>query len=187
MRLTPEKAVGIKFELWLRNYFRSIGFDDVAFNVEFHKSRYLYRQVDLVVAGTISPLRDRRPTDNPRPVQYLVEAKYSSNGPIRYGFRQGYKVKAESHVLTNIIDELLERQEFVKSCGSYRSMLVTNRYFDDRILSEASRYGIHLVEGAKLFQDYLKLGGIYSSLERSIGAVDLKRFDLRPRTVWMKR
>jgi len=182
MRLTPEKAVGIKFELWLRHYFRSLGYNDVKFNVEFHKSRYLYRQADLVIT---EPLKDSE--GRSYIAKYLVEAKYSSNGPIRYEFRQGYKVKAGSNVLTNLVDEILERQNFVKSDGIYKSILVTNRYFDDRLIKEASRHDIQLMDGTGLFRDYQRLGAKYDSLERSINAIDLKRFDLKPEIVWIKR
>ena len=74
IRHTRKQVVGTQFEIWLENYFKDHNFSQVKRNVEFHRSKNLYRQVDLV----FSMIVDKK-------IQmYLVEAKYSSNGSIKY-------------------------------------------------------------------------------------------------------
>jgi len=165
MNLTPEKVVGIKFEIWLEQYFKSKSCLDVRRNVEFHKSRFLYRQADLVFSLKTST----------KVQLIIVEAKYSSNGPIKYELRQGYKLKAGSNILTNLVDEIIERQKFI---GAYSSILVTNKYFDDRLRQEASKQNILLFDRERLFSDYKRFGGKYDCLEKSITAIDVNRYDL---------
>ena len=145
MDLTPEKIIGTKFEIWLETYFKSKGCLNVRRNVEFHKSRYLYRQADLTFS-----LKTNGKTE-----LIIVEAKYSSKGPIKYDLRQGFKIKAGSKIITNLVDEIIERQKFV---GAYSSILVTNKYFDDKLRQEAAKQNIVLFDRNRLFADYKKFG-----------------------------
>jgi len=165
MNLTTEKIIGTKFEIWLETYFKSKGCLNVRRNVEFHKSRYLYRQADLTFSLN----------SNGNEKLIIVEAKYSSNGPIKYDLRQGFKFKAGSNIITNLVDEIIERQKFV---GAYSSILVTNKYFDDRLRQEAAKQNVLLFDRERLFADYKRLGGNYSNLEKSINAIDVYRYDL---------
>jgi hypothetical protein len=179
MDLTPEKAIGMKFELWLRNYLRQSGCKDVLFDVRYHKSKYLKRQADLVFTESFNGYTGR----------VIVEAKYSSNGLIKYNLRQGFKAKAGSRILTNLVDEILERQNFAKSDRVYKSILVTNKYFEDELIMKALKNKIYLIDGEKLFRDYKRFGGRYNSLDQAIRAVDLDKFnpdDIKPTYRWIK-
>jgi len=166
MNLTPEKVAGTRFEIWLETYFNSLGCLNVKRNVEFHKSRYLYRQADLTFS-----LKTKGNTE-----LIIVEAKYSSNGSIKYDLRQGFKIKAGSKIITNLVDEIIERQKFI---GAYSSILVTNKYFDDKLRQEAAKQNIVLFDRNRLFADYKKFGGTYDGLEKSINAIDIRRYNLQ--------
>jgi hypothetical protein len=171
MNLTPEMEIGTKFEILLECYFRGQKdkngrkFQQVMRNVDYYKNQneegqYVHRQADLVFSMV----------NNNRIYRILVEAKYSSNGPIQYDLRSD-KDKVESDTtLTNLVDEILERQRFI---GAYRSILATNNVFEDRLRREAKRNGIILLDKDILFREYKRLGGVYTTLEDSIRAVDL--------------
>ncbi len=170
MKLTAEKIVGIKFEIWLGQYFKSMNCQEIKRNVEFHKEKNIYRQADLIFLEV----------SNKKILTTIVEAKYSSKNSIKYSFRQGVKEKYRSDglgstQLTNLVDEIIERQNFVKA---YRSILVTNKFFDEKIVLEAQKNNIQLIDGEKLFHDYKLLGGKYNSLEKSILEIDITRYNL---------
>jgi hypothetical protein len=172
MNLTPERVAGIRFEIWLEQYFKSLGCQQVKRNVEFHKSQHLYRQADLIFSEVVC-----RNIATTNIEMVIIEAKYSSNGQIKYELRQGYKEKSGSrNIITNLVDEITERQKFV---GAYRSILVTNARFDEKLLREAPRHNIQLIDRETLYKNYRRLGGKHENLEKSINSIDISRYDLR--------
>jgi hypothetical protein len=160
--LTKEQVKGSKFEIWLEELFKKIGFQNVMRNVEFHRSRYLYRQVDvcyeIVKEGKI--------------YRVIAEAKFSSNGPVRYHLRNGEIHKCEQGIakIDNIVDELLERASFV---GASYARLLTNRTFEDEVRAEAKRHSILVLEGNELQKLYMKTGRT-GSIDDAIYNVSLK-------------
>ena len=172
MRLTQKQVIGTKFEMWLEDYFKSHDFRQVRRNVEFHRSRNLYRQADLIFSMIV----------NNRIEMYLVEAKYSSCGPITYKFRQDYKEKAGSNRLTNLVDEIIERQNFI---GAYRSILVTNKYFDETLKQEATRRNIILLDRDRLLANYKDRKQNYNSLEKDILTIDIYNRNLNKSIIQM--
>ncbi len=81
--LTKEKVKGTKFEIWLEDMIKKQDFSNVLRNVEFHKKRYVFRQVDIsyniINEGKI--------------YHAIVEAKFSSRYPISYVLRDGEQKK----------------------------------------------------------------------------------------------
>ncbi|MBR9699802.1 restriction endonuclease [Candidatus Woesearchaeota archaeon] len=139
------KDPGARFEAFLESLIKSLGYQNVLRNVEYHKSRLFFRQVDV----SYQYVQDER--------IYLavVEAKYSSNGSIRYKLRSPKKKKG-APTMDNLIDEVKERTKFV---DADRTILTTNREFEPQVHHEAQSSGIVLIEGQQLLKLYRKIGG----------------------------
>jgi len=169
-KITPEKEKGIKFEIWLESLLKKQGYQNVLRNVEYHKERYLFRQADL----SYNLIKDGR--------IYLavVEAKFSSNGSIPYKLRSKKKKKGHQVPIDNLVDEVLERQQFI---GADLSFLVTNKEFKPEVGLEAEKKGITVVTGSQLSSIYKKLG-FRDSIDDSIKAVDLDKYNLNKNIVY---
>lgn len=175
--LSLEQTRGTQFEIWLELIFRKLGLE-VSRNVEFHKERYVYRQVDLCYdrkRGILGILGKKE--------RIIIEAKYSGRGEIPYKLRQGEKHKSGQLIkkIDNVVDELYERQRFVNARKSY---LVTNKRFDSKVRKEAAGKGICLIEGGKLENIYRHLGGC-SSLDESIRSIKVAEHDLQKRVCYL--
>ncbi|MBW2980483.1 hypothetical protein KY360_03640 [Candidatus Woesearchaeota archaeon] len=170
---TDEQRKGTKFEIWLELLLNRQAHQNVLRNVEYHKERYLFRQVDLsynfVDNGTIHLA--------------IIEAKYSSGGRIPYKLRKGEVKKSGQLVprIDNLVDELWERQQFV---GAHAACLVTNHSFDDQVKAEAGKRRIDVVEGPALSQLYLHLGGA-GAIDDSINTINLGRHNLHKSTIYL--
>ena len=159
--MTPQKEIGTKFEIWLELLLKKQGYSNVFRNIEFHKSRYIYRQIDLIYT-----LKNEI---------VLVEAKYSSNGPIRNEFRNG-KIERKSTngriYINNLIDQVMERHYFV---GGGKSVIVTNSYFHSDLIDAAKKYNeIFLING----DDLKKICG-YSYIKDSIKNIRITKEDTK--------
>jgi hypothetical protein len=174
MRRTRKQVIGTQFEIWLENYFKDHNFAQVMRNVEFHKSKNLCRQADLVFSMIV----------NNKVEMYLVEAKYSSNGLITYKlpFGREYKEKAGSGRLTNLVDEIIERQKFI---GAYRSILVTNKYFDNTLRAEAMQRNIILFDRDRLLANYKDRKNKNDSLETEIRSIKIDDYNLNKNILWI--
>ena len=145
--MTPEEIKGMKFEIFLEKIFKHTNFQNIMRNVEFHKSRYLYRQVDLI-AWQI---------EKNKITKYAIEAKYTTYAPIKYDLRQKIKRKTESGYevkLTNIIDQIKERQTFI---NYDKTILITNGTFENKLIKEATKNNILLMDGQNIKKIYTKL------------------------------
>lgn len=155
---TPNQIKGNKFEKWLELLLRYQGFKDVEKGFRRNKG-YPYREADLKY--TLEK--------NGRKRTVLVEAKYSSNGEIKYKLRTPKKKTEDGRVIVidNLVDEVAERQRFL---GGDISILVTNRTFEERVKEEAKRKGIVVIEGDRLTKIYYALG-YTGSIEESIASI----------------
>ena len=135
MMKTPEQIKGTKLEIFIEKRLNEKGFHNVLRNVEYHKSRYFFRQIDVsydYIAGNSPELR-------------IVEAKYSSNGKISYRLRSPRERRTEKGIIVidNLIDEVLDKKRFT---GAELVCLATNHSFEDKVKQEAERYGIAVIE-----------------------------------------
>ena len=147
--LTKGQVIGLKFELFLTGLLKSLGYQNVLHNVEYHTSRYVFRQADV----SYTFIEDKRA------YLVLVEAKFSSGGPIHNHFRQKAKHKASQlQGIESLIDEVAERQAF---CSAAYSVLATNKGFDftDKERQYAKEKRINLLEGNRLEGIYHGSGG----------------------------
>jgi hypothetical protein len=171
--MTPEREKGMQFEIWLELLLRHLGHQNVKRDVEYHKKRYVFRQVDvsysLVKEGRI--------------YLAIVEAKYSSNGQIPYRLRNGKIKKSTQQIpqIDNLVDEVLERQKFI---GADVNLLVTNRSFEDKVKKEAERYGIRVVEDRQLTRLYRGIGG-KGRIDDSIRAINIRRYNLNKNIIYL--
>ena len=164
-RLTKYQVLGTKFEIWLEHLFKNLGYEQVFRNVEYRLSRNCFRQVDLLVFET----------NGYKIKKTLVEAKYSSNGPIKYFLRQKKKKSAQQLPrIDNLVDELLERKSFT---GADKALLVTNKHFDGLILKESKKKNVGIIQGHNLEEAYRRSGGKLS-LEESISKINLGNYRL---------
>lgn len=173
MLLTPEKIKGIQFEIWLEILLKYKGHQNVVRDVEYHKSRYVFRQVDLRYDIVEDGLR----------YHTIVEAKYSSNSRIPYYLRKGTINKAGQDIngIDNLIDEVSERQRFVKADIT---ILATNRHFDDKVKTEAKKYNIRVIENEGLTDIYRSLGGKLS-IDSSIRSIYVKNHNLSKNIIYI--
>ena len=165
--MTKQQVMGTKFEIWLAQLISGIVAEEgsryfnVMRNVEYHKSRYIYRQAD-VSYNLIS---------KGQAYLALVEAKFSSGGLIHYNLRQGTKKKNGcSSGITNLVDEVYERQCFV---GASFSILATNTDFEGKVKEEAAKKGIKIANRQVLQGIYNSQGG-KGSIDDAIYSVSLK-------------
>ncbi len=171
-QMTPWKERGTKFEIWLELLLKAKGYQNVLRDVCYHKSKYVYRQLDLqynlVKQGKIHTVG--------------IEAKYSSNGKIPFKFRSSTKEKAGQLIrINNLVDEVFERQRF---CDLNNMILVTNKEFDSKIIKHAGKYGIILMEGDSLQKIFTSLG-YKGSIANSISTVDIEKYNLAPNRLYL--
>jgi hypothetical protein len=172
--ITPESEKGKRFEIWLElllnnyaNFLNSSGkkcmMTGVIRNVYFHKNWKVYRQADLVYHAI----------GNRGIEEYIVEAKYVSKGPLKYMLRNSVERKdiGKESNFDNLVDQIIERQEFSKVD---RSILVTNSYFDNDLM-RYSKGKIDLVNGDDLVRICKKIG-FDSDIEKAIIQIDLKKY-----------
>lgn len=164
---------GKQFEIWLELLLKRSGYQNVLRNVEYHRKRYLYRQVDvsydLIKEGRIC--------------RAIVEAKYSSHGKIQYFLRNGEKEKRGQLIdrIDNLVDEILERKHFVHADFA---VLATNKEFDSQLMAKAEHFRIFLFDRVKLTTIYLGLGG-RGSIYDAIVSIDLRKHNLNKNMVYI--
>jgi len=158
---TPEQRKGTKFEIWLEKLLKRRGYEDVLRNVECHKERYRFRQVDIIYTYD-DELR-------------IVEAKYSSDGSISYKLRSTRERKYGNDIIVieNLVDEVLDKKRFV---GADAALLVTNNSFEEKVKKESKKHGIIVVEGDVLTRLYHEAGG-KGSIDDSINAIDPDKYN----------
>jgi hypothetical protein len=168
--LTNEQQKGTKFEIWVENLLKKLGKQHVRRNVEYHKSKKCWRQVDVcyeyVKQGTIYVA--------------MVEAKFSSGAPISYYLRDGETDKADQRMehVDNLVDEVIERRKYVNDFVKCEiAYLVTNRTFEDRIKEEAKNHEIYIIEAENLQSMFAKTGG-QGNIDRDIDLVDWRKCNL---------
>jgi hypothetical protein len=177
--LTPEQEKGTKFEVWLELLLTAMGHQQVFRNVEFRKRDHFKaqdhprRQVDL----------SYEVVDNGKIYLAIVEAKYSSNGEVAYGHRKGEVQKGDQQIpkIDNIVDELVERQQFVRARGAF---LVTNHTFDDQVKVEAGKHGIKVLEGDVLAKIHRELGR-EGDIDTAINAIYLEGHNLHKNILYV--
>ncbi len=145
--LTPEEVKGAKFEVFLEGLLKKRGLKEVYCNVEFYKSRYCYRQVDLVYQHDHNGVL----------LSYALEAKFTSGSPISYALREPVmrNTLEGKVVFDNLVDQVVERRNFI---GYDVSVLVTNGSFEEKLRVEASKNKILLIDGEDLSEIYRSLG-----------------------------
>jgi len=133
-QLTDKQKKGVKFEIWLEQVFKTVpGIYQVQRNIEYHKERYVFRQADLTY-NIITPQGLEL---------VIVEAKYSSNGPIQYMLREPkQKVHQYTPHINNLVEEIKEREAFI---GAHKSILVTNKTFTVDLTRNALLNNIYLI------------------------------------------
>lgn len=172
-KLTPKKEKGIRFEIFLERLLKENGYQNVLRNVEYHKERYVFRQADvsynLIKDGQLKLV--------------VVEAKYSSKGGISYKLRGGEKEKNDQVIekIDNVVDETYERCKFI---GADISVLVTNKSFDDQIISAAAESNIKLLNGDDLSRVYNKLYG-EGTIDNVIENIDLEKYNLNKNIIYI--
>ncbi len=161
-QLTGAQERGFRFEIWLEEVFKNVaGIYNLRRNVEFHKERYLFRQADLAY-NTISQQGLEL---------VIIEAKYSSNGPIKYKLRSPKEKQGQPiPKIDNLVDEIIERQYFI---GANKSVLITNKTFDKELISKGLANHIYLIDGTGLQKILLQQQKRVSNLEASIQRIHL--------------
>ncbi|MFT4303805.1 MAG: restriction endonuclease [Candidatus Woesearchaeota archaeon] len=161
-KLTPEKVKGLQFEIFLELLLKHRGMHNVIRNVEYHKSRYKFRQIDLsynyLESGKIKHV--------------VVEAKYSSNCVVPYLFRQPRELENGNVIINGPVEQIIENRDF---SGSDIGVLVTNKSFDDRIKSESEKRGIVIIEGDSLSK---MLNFRQTSLDNYIRSINVQEYNL---------
>jgi len=147
---------GAKFERVLELMLTELGYQNVMRNVAYHKSKKYFRQVDVcynyVEDGVIQLA--------------MVEAKYSSNGTVKYQLRSP-KQKVGG-TIENVVDETEERRVFV---GAKKAMLVTNGEVEPLVKEKSRDYGIVVIEGPDL-ERYRRELGWRLPIEETMGQMD---------------
>lgn len=138
-RLTIEEIKGLKFELFLEELLKKKDVQSICRNVEFYKSRYCFRQVDIIY----------KYVHHGKTLNYALEAKYTSTGRIKYFLREKITRNTPNGKITldNVVDQVCERQSFIDFDVS---VLVTNGYFDEIIHEEGRKRNIILLEKVDL-------------------------------------
>jgi len=169
--LTPQQIRGTQFEIWFELLLKDLGMN-VRRNVIVHRSRYQYRQADLIYRDNNHPL-------------VLVELKYSKDGQIRYKLRRKKKKSGQLvKTIDTVLSELEERRRFIKADQAF---LVTNQEYDGNCFKNLPDYPLiklcdysHLerLEKNRLQNKSL----IYSpqQINDQILKIDLNKHELKP-------
>lgn len=166
--LSPEKVKGTQFEIFLEQILKRKGFSNVLRDVEYHKSRYCFRQIDLSYSFIDSGIIRK----------VVVEAKYSSNGPISYRFRSPRNLEHGKVIINGPLEQIIESRNFSRADIG---VLATNRRFDDNIREAAGRYGIRLIEGDNLCS---MIGYDQDQLDRYIRSISIKQHNLNKSIIY---
>ena len=120
--MTPEQIRGTKLEIWAEQLYKDLGYLGVHRNVQYHRSRYKFRQVDVVYHDL-----------NLFNTLVIVELKYTCHENIRLDLR-AEKHKADQRLsrIETILQELEERRQFVEA---RKAVLMTNGTFAPVIYS----------------------------------------------------
>jgi len=137
-KLTPEQARGTKFEVWGELLLQELGYSQIRRNVQYHRQRYIYRQVDLEFK------------EGWRKNLVILELKYCNNGKVNLKLRSGKKFEKGKKsgkskgkacqlfkTIEDIVTETEERRRFVKA---KRAILMTNQYFSDDVYRKAEMF-----------------------------------------------
>jgi len=170
--MTLRKELGTKFEIWLELLLKSKGYQNVYRNIQYHKSQYEFRQVDLQYSIV----------KNKTIYNVGIEAKYSSNGKIPFNFRHSKKMKrGQLRKIENIVDEVIERKLFT---GLSAFVLVTNSEFDKNIIKSAKYYNIILIDKYSL-KDICKEFSESFNIEESINSINITNYNLSPNRLYL--
>lgn len=168
------QIVGTRFEKWLELILtlqsnRTGKFKNIRRNVILRKKNGTHRQADIYYMWA----------SNGTKYNIILEAKYSSNGPINYDLREGEKHKNGQviPVINNVVDELYERKKFI---GADYAFLVTNKSFHKKIIQNAKKMSINLMDGKDLEELYYKVG-LRGSFQESIDYTILINKDFKPK------
>lgn len=170
--LTPEQASGTRFEVWIEELLKDNGYWYVRRNIEYHKQRYIFRQVDVEYQdmNILNPLVLLNSL-------VILELKYSSSGRVNLRLQQE-KRKSEQLIqrIDTIVNELEERREFV---GARKAILTTNGHFSDEVHREAQQYrNIELWERKQLVELDERRRGVMDYLFPKIALDELRKVDL---------
>ncbi len=176
-----ERRLGKKFEIWVEHLLRANGYRVVRCDVEYHRSRCQFRQVDLEYFSFLSLAEHF----------VILELKYSSNGSVQLPLRSGSRTKAGQLIrnIDNIVTEMEERRRFVKADTA---VLVTNQSFDEGVHNKARRYGIRLWERDRLEELLSKRRRLFGSgllgnepIEQQVEGIDLRKYGHRTHIVYI--
>jgi hypothetical protein len=159
-RFTKAQEQGLRFEIWLEHVLKNVsGIYHVMRNIEYHKEPYVFRQADLSY-NIITPQGLEL---------VIVEAKYSSNGPIQYQLREPkQKIKQQLPHINNLVEEIKERETFI---GAQKSVLVTNKTFSKDLLHAGIANGIYLIDGKGLATLLARQQKQYTSIDSQINDI----------------
>lgn len=172
-RLTKEQIAGTRFEIWFEQLLKDNGYWSVRRNINYHRSRYRFRQVDVEYKDF--NLLNRL---------VICELKYCRNGQVRLELRKSRKKSGQViDTIDNIVSELEERRKFVHA---RKAILVTNRHFTDDTHREAEHYErIEVYERTQLEELEKKRRGFLSRLfppgtaEEQMENINLRKYDLK--------
>lgn len=147
--MNKHEIIGKKFEKWMEALLRANDYSLVRRNIEYHRSRYQLRQVDLEYFSFLSLSQSF----------VILELKYTTNGLVRLKRRNGATNKSGQLIkhIDDIVTEHEERRRFVKADTA---ILVTNGQFEEAVHDIAARYGIELWERGKLLELQRKRRGL---------------------------
>ena len=154
--MVNHRETGDRFELFVEELFRDLGYRDVRRNVVYTRFSRLKgyqgrRQVD--VEARISLFTGKT----------IFELKYLSTGergrlPLHYRN-------------DNLVVTVNDRRKF---CKAPHTSIVTNVYFGDDLILEANEYGIGLLDREDLIGMDIQRGGD-GDIERAVAHIDLRR------------
>lgn len=170
-KYTPEQILGNKLEIWMEILLKDLNFRDVQRNVQYHRSRYEFRQVDLQYRDKAGNL-------------VILEMKYSSNGIINSNLRGGKKSKSGQRIKTidTLVRELEERRRFVRA---EKGLLITNTNFSDSLYEESKKYpSLEIYYGRHLCLLDKKRSG-NEEINTQISLVNIFDYDLKAGRVYI--
>lgn len=169
---TPEQIAGTRFEIWIEELLKDNGYWGVRRNVEYHKERYLFRQVDVEYQDMnfLNPLVLLNSL-------VILELKYSRVGMVNLNLRDEKKKSGQRiERIDTIVNELEERREFV---GARKAILTTNGSFSNEVHREVQRYrNIELWERKQLMELDGRRRGLMDYLFPKTSLDELREIDL---------
>lgn len=166
--MTPEKEKGTQFEIWLSLLLKAQGHYMVQRNMCYHKNLNTFREVDISYY-----LLNEAGLRRGKLSHVLVEAKYLTEGPLKYALRSTKKKRGQlTKTIDNLIVEVLERQAFV---GGDYTILATNTTFEKKLLEEAKKTKIILLDKKDLQREYNTIG-YKGNIEDSIRRINVEAY-----------